>query len=472
VFKSMIRTCSENCIDFIDDERLNGLVASATEEPTRVREIIAKSMNKEPLTVEETAALLAAESEPLVEEIFEAARDLKRQVYGNRIVIFAPLYIGNHCINDCKYCAFRRSLRTTVRKTLSEDELEDQVVALEDAGHKRLILVFGEHPDYSPEFIARSVRNVYAIKSGRGEIRRVNINAAPMDRDDYRIVKDAGIGTYQIFQETYHHQTYREVHPPNTCKGDYLYRLDGLTRAYEAGCDDVGIGALFGLYDWRFEVLGLVTHAWHLVERFGCGPHTISFPRLRPAHGVTLESRYMVNDRDFKRLVAVLRLAVPYTGMILTAREPQEIRREVMEFGVSQIDAGTRIELAGYTDKGEQKLDREQFQIGDTRSLDEIMLDLMRHDYVPSFCTSCYRKGRTGEHFMEFAIPGFIENFCTPNAMFTLAEYLEDYASDESKTAGMALIQRQLKSLSPKRQAMAKEHLDKIIIQGQRDVYL
>ncbi|MDT8301462.1 MAG: [FeFe] hydrogenase H-cluster radical SAM maturase HydG [Sedimentisphaerales bacterium] len=468
----MAKTCSKEFSDFINDDYLNGLVENATEEPVRVRDIIAKSMNKEPLTVEETASLLSAKSEPLVEEIFEAARELKRQVYGSRIVIFAPLYIGNHCINDCKYCAFRRSLRTTVRKTLTEDELNDQVVALEDAGHKRLILVFGEHPDYSAEFIAQSVRNVYAIKSGRGEIRRVNINAAPMDRDDYIIVKSAGIGTYQIFQETYHHETYRNVHPQNTCKGDYLYRLDGLTRAYEAGCDDVGIGALFGLYDWRFEVLGLVTHAWHLVERFGCGPHTISFPRLRPAHGVTFDSRYLVSDWDFKRLVAILRLAVPYTGLILTARETQEIRREVMEFGVSQIDAGTRIELAGYTDKGEQKLDREQFQIGDTRSLDEIMLDLMQHDYVPSFCTSCYRKGRTGEQFMEFAIPGFIENFCTPNALFTLAEYLEDYASDETRAAGWDLIQRQLASLSPGRRAKAKERLDRIVTLDQRDIYL
>jgi 2-iminoacetate synthase len=466
------RTLSQGAVDFIDDAALTALITDRREDPLRVRDIIAKSMQKVPLTVEEVADLVAADSEESTEAIFAAARELKQKVYGNRIVIFAPLYIGNHCINDCHYCAFRRSLRTTVRKTLTEQELDQQVLALEQAGHKRLILVFGEHPDYTPEFMARTVEQVYSIKDGHGEIRRVNINAAPLDHAGFKTIKAAGIGTYQIFQETYHHATYSQVHPPQTHKGDYAYRLDGLTRAYEAGCDDVGIGALFGLYDWRFEVLGLVSHSRYLVDRFGCGPHTISFPRIRPAHGVEMDDQHMVSDRDFKRLVAILRLAVPYTGMILTAREPAEIRREVMEFGVSQIDAGTRIELAGYTKDGEQELNKEQFQIGDMRSLDEIMQDLMQHDYIPSFCTSCYRQGRTGEQFMEFAVPGFIANFCTPNAILTLAEYLEDYGSAETKAAGITIIEKEMAGIDDATmRAQVAERVSAIRANTVRDVY-
>ncbi|MCK5850487.1 MAG: [FeFe] hydrogenase H-cluster radical SAM maturase HydG [Kiritimatiellae bacterium] len=463
---------SKNSVDFIDDNKINALIDSISLDPIRVRDVIAKSMEKVPLTTEETMALIAADSEELTEEIFNAARELKKNVYGNRIVIFAPLYIGNHCINDCEYCAFRKSLRSTVRKTLTPDELSGQIIALEDAGHKRLILVFGEHPDYTPEFIADTVRKSYSIKHGQGDIRRVNINAAPMNHEGYKIVKESGIGTYQIFQETYHHETYSRVHPVQTHKGDYAYRLDGLTRAYEAGCDDVGIGALFGLYDWRFEVLGLVSHARYLTDRFACGPHTISFPRLRPAHGVEQDSQYAVSDHDFKRLVAILRLAVPYTGMILTARETPEIRREVMEFGVSQIDAGTRIELAGYTNDKEQDLKREQFEIGDVRPMDEIIHELVQLDYIPSFCTSCYRQGRTGEQFMEFAVPGFIQDFCTPNALFTFAEYLDDYASPETKKDGEIMIARELEKITDKTvHAKIVDRLNKIRVDGKRDLY-
>jgi 2-iminoacetate synthase len=428
-------------------------------------------MAKEPLTAGETAVLLSVRDESLLEEIYDAARELKKDVYGNRIVIFAPLYIGNFCVNDCKYCAFRRSLRTTVRKSLADMEIVSQVEALEDAGHKRLILVYGEHPDYTPEYIAHTVREVYSVKKGKGDIRRVNINAAPMNHDGYKIVKEAGIGTYQIFMETYHHESYAKYHPANTHKGDYLYRLDGLTRAYEAGCDDVGIGALFGLYDWRFEVLGMVTHSLYLMQRFGCGPHTVSFPRIRPAHGVQLEEKYQVSDKDFKTLVAVLRLAIPYTGMILTARETPEIRREVMEFGVSQIDAGTRIELAGYTKKSEQELNKEQFSIGDTRSMDEILRELLENDYIPSFCTSCYRQGRTGEQFMEFAIPGFIEKFCTPNALLTLEEYLLDYAEPETLKIGEELIKRELERYNHPNKDKLLEKLKRTKLNSERDLY-
>jgi len=455
---------SKSCSDFIDDNKLEKLISNTKEDKARVREIIARSMEKKPLQVEETAVLLAAESQDLVEEIFNAARQLKKDVYGNRIVIFAPLYIGNYCINDCVYCAFRKSLRTTVRKTLNEDELLSQIEALVDKGHKRLILVFGEHPAYTADFMAETVRKVYDFKKNFGEIRRVNINAAPLDHEGYAKVKAAGIGTYQIFQETYHHETYRKVHPAQTHKGDYLWRLDGLTRAYEAGCDDMGIGALFGLYKWKFEVLGLVTHSLFLQNIFGVGPHTISFPRVRPAHGVDLDPKYFVSDYDFKRLVAILRLSVPYTGMILTARETPQIRREVLGFGVSQIDAGTRIELAGYTKKEDgQELNKEQFQIGDVRPMDEILCELIKTGYVPSFCTSCYRSGRTGQQFMEFAIPGFIEKFCTPNALLTLKEYLLDYAGPETKAEGEKIICKELaKIANPKTKQQVAERLQRI----------
>lgn len=469
----MGKPLSKNASNFIDEASLSKLAALPPPDASRVRDVIAKSMSKQPLALEEAAVLLSASDPTLVEEIFEAARELKRRVYGNRIVLFAPLYVGNHCTNDCAYCAFRKSLRSTVRKTLSDKELVEQVEALEDKGHKRLILVFGEHPLYSPEFIANSVRTVYSVKKGKGSIRRVNINAAPLDHAGYKTVKAAGIGTYQIFQETYHQGTYAKVHPAASHKGDYMWRLDGLSRAYESGCDDVGIGALFGLYDWKFETLGLVSHSIHLRDKYGVGPHTISFPRLRPAHGVCLDPKSLVSDYDFKRLVAILRLSVPYTGMILTAREPAHIRREVIQFGVSQIDAGTKLELAGYTENKErQELKREQFEIGDSRPLDEILKELVETGFIPSFCTSCYRSGRTGEQFMEYAIPGFIERFCTPNALVTLAEYLEDYASPETKKAGLALIDSELAKITDEKiRKTASERISQIRDSGVRDLY-
>jgi 2-iminoacetate synthase len=467
--------------DFIDDSFLAGLLDQPPPSRAEVRDVIARSMAKEPLTVEETAVLLRGDDPELVEEMFQAARQLKRDVYGNRIVLFAPLYVGNACVNDCQYCGFRRSNRRAIRRTLDEDELRQQVRALEAVGHKRLILVFGEHPAFSPEYIAQVVRTVYETRTGGGrngpcgEIRRVNINAAPMDHEGFRLVHEAGIGTYQIFMETYHHETYARVHPPHTRKGDYLYRLDALSRAMEAGCDDVGIGALFGLYDWRFDVLGLVTHARFLQETFGVGPHTISFPRLQPASGITLDERWLVSDYDFKRLIAILRLSVPYTGLILTARERPELRREVLDFGVSQIDAGSRIEIGGYTEAGDaqvQVMEREQFVLGDIRSLDEVVRQLLEDGYVPSWCTACYRLGRTGEHFMEFAIPGFIERLCTPNALTSLTEYLEDYGSPETRRAGEELVAAMLDRMegNPHRELL-EERLAKIRNEGGRDQY-
>lgn len=428
--------------DFIDDARLEALLRQPAPEPVQVRELVAKSLSRQCLSVEETAVLLRAEAPGLVEEIAAGARRLKEEVYGRRVVLFAPLYVGNDCVNDCSYCGFRRSHAAEARCTLAGAGLEAEVRALERQGHKRLILVFGEHPRYDARFLADSVRAVYAVREGRGgEIRRVNVNAAPLDVLGFREVHAAGIGTYQVFQETYHHATYARVHARGTRKADYLWRLDALGRALTAGCDDVGLGALFGLYDWRFEVLGLVSHALHLQASHGVGPHTISFPRLRPAPGVLLDGRRAVSDAEFLRLVAVLRLAVPYTGLICTAREEPALRREALRLGVSQIDGGSRVDLGGYADGRDTPVrERAQFDLGDRRTLDEIMGELAAEGHLPSFCTACYRLGRTGEHFMEFAVPGFIKRFCTPNALTTLAEYLRDYAGPETRARGEAAI--------------------------------
>lgn len=469
----MDMTLSKGAVDFIDDAYIFRLLEQK-EDAGRVREVLAKSLEKKALSLEETAALLAVKSPELLEEIYQAARKLKREVYGNRIVLFAPLYIGNHCVNDCRYCGFRRSLTTTVRRTLSDEELVQEVKSLEAEGHKRLILVYGESPVYSPEFIAHTVEVVYGTKNGHGEIRRVNINAAPLDVAGFKTVKQAGIGTYQIFQETYHKETYAKYHPADTLKGNYMWRLDGMDRAFEAGCDDMGIGALFGLYDWRFEVMGLVSHALHLQGRYGVGPHTISFPRIQPANGLDLNLKYQTTDEQFKQLVAVLRLAVPYTGLIMTARESSAVRDEVMEFGVSQIDAGTRLEIGAYHEKAhitdQQKLEKEQFQIADNRTLDEAIGWLLSRDFIPSFCTSCYRVGRTGEHFMEYAIPGFIGRFCTPNAIMTLSEYLKDYAGENTRKEGEALIRRELAKMpeGEMKQALL-DRLHKLETEDKRD---
>lgn len=460
-------------INFIDEEHIHSLIRSTEEDMEKCREIFAKSRKKIPLTLEETAQLIAIKSPQGMEELFATAKELKRSIYGNRIVLFAPLYIGNYCINNCKYCGFRNTLTTTVRHTLSEQELHDEIVALENEGHKRLILVYGEHPKYTPEFIAQTVKQTYSVKSGNGEIRRVNINAAPLDVEGYRIVKEAGIGTFQVFQETYHKETYAKYHPAGTPKGDYQWRLNAMDRAFEGGIDDMGIGALFGLYDWRFEVLGLVSHAIHLQKTHGVGPHTISFPRIQPANGLNLELPYKVSDNDFKKLVAILRLAVPYTGLIMTARESKAIRDEVMEFGVSQIDAGTKLEIGGYNqerENGEQDLKKEQFAVGDTRNLDEVIRWLLSREFIPSFCTSCYRVGRTGVHFMEYAIPGFIKKYCTRNALLTLAEYLEDYSSQETKEIGYKLIEREIENLPDEEQKENLRNRLSRIKTGTRDI--
>ncbi|MDO5665393.1 MAG: [FeFe] hydrogenase H-cluster radical SAM maturase HydG [Bacteroidia bacterium] len=455
---------------FIDTDEIWNYIDNTISTPERVQEVIAKSLAKKRLNLEEVAVLINATDAKSVDAIKSGARELKQRIYGNRIVLFAPLYVGNKCSNNCTYCGFKASNKDAVRKTLSGDELIKEVEALEDNGQKRLILVYGEHTQYSPEYIAETVKIAYSVKKGNGEIRRVNINAAPLDIEGFRTVKEAGIGTFQVFQETYHREAYKTYHLRGK-KADFDYRLTSLDRAQEAGLDDVGIGALFGLYDWRFEVMGLVRHTNHLEACYNVGPHTISFPRIKDASMLNMGDKYFVSDEDFARLVAILRLAVPYTGMILTAREPEKLRNELIQFGVSQIDGGTKIELGSYAEKKENHdLKKGQFRINDDRSLNQIIDELLEQNMLPSFCTSCYRMGRTGEHFMEFSVPGFIKRFCTPNAILTLAEYLEDYAPEHTSEKGWNVIERNIEELNEKTQLQVRERIVKIK-EGKRDLY-
>lgn len=457
---------------FIDPDEIWDFIHNTPSDKHRVREVIQASLNKKRLSLEETAVLINATDPELIEEIKEGARTLKEKVYGERIVLFAPLYVGDLCTNNCQYCGFRATNKDVKRLTLSDQQLIEETQALVDQGHKRLIMVYGEHPKYSAEFIAETVRIVYGVKHNKGEIRRLNINAAPFDIPGFRTIKDAEIGTYQIFQETYHPETYKKVHLGGL-KRNYDWRLTALDRAQEAGIDDVGIGALFGLYDWRFEVLGLVRHVNHFEAVYNVGPHTISFPRIQNALDLNIDTDHLVKDDEFVRLVSILRLAVPYTGMILTAREPEHIRNQILRFGVSQIDGGTNLELGGYSKakKEVQDLSMEQFQINDTRSLNEIMDELINTGYIPSFCTACYRLGRTGEHFMEFSVPGFIKRFCSPNALLTLAEYLEDYAPESTREAGYKLIDQKIEQLGATQRVDELKAKLQALKEGKRDLY-
>lgn len=464
----------EGLKSFIPQDEIIKLLSVPSDDIVRIREIIAKSLGKNRLDPKEMAYLLNARDPEIIEEIKEGARTLKKTIYGNRIVLFAPLYVGNDCINNCTYCGFRKDNLELVRKTLTMKELEKETRTLVSRGHKRLIMVYGEHPRYNPEFIAETVRKVYETKEGKGEIRRVNINAAPLDVEGFRTVKAAGIGTYQIFQETYHEPTYRMVHPSGL-KANYLWRLYSFDRAMEAGIDDVGMGALIGLYDHKFEAMAMLYHTMHLEEKFGVGPHTISFPRIEPAIGTDYANHppYAPRDEDFMKMIAGIRLAVPYTGMILTAREPVHLRNEAIGYGISQIDAGSDIGVGAYSGQDEVSSDKKsQFVLSDNRTLDQVIGQLCDADFLPSFCTGCYRLGRTGEHFMEFAVPGFVKRFCTPNAILTLTEYLIDYASPETKEKGLKAIQRELDNI-PSDNPLKKQLVEKLnkVRGGERDLF-
>lgn len=445
-------------VPFIDSAEIFEILSAPNSEKD-VAAVIESALSKKRLTMQQVATLLNSEDRA---PIFAAAERLKRDVYGNRIVLFAPLYVGNMCSNGCDYCAFRSDNRDTKRKTLRDVELDAEVEALAAEGHKRLILVYGEHHIYSAEFIADNVRQVYAS----GKIRRVNINAAPLSVEDFRTVHMAGIGTYQIFQETYNRDTYTRHHPTGR-KADYDWRLTALDRAMQAGIDDVGLGALLGLHgDWREEILGLVRHTNHLEACFGVGPHTISFPRITEALGGA-GAEFPISDEDFIFAIAVLRLAVPYTGLILTARESSALRSRAIAYGVSQIDGGTKLEIGAYAAKAADDEGEAQFAINDSRSLGEIIEQLIDSERLPSFCTACYRKGRTGEHFMEFSTRGFIKRFCTPNAILTLAEYLEDFAKADVKLKGYELIEKELAALDDR--ADVESRLRRIL-SGERDI--
>jgi 2-iminoacetate synthase len=475
--------------DFINEEDIFARLEN-NKNPSElfIRDILQKSLSIQTLSPDETAALLNVQSPDLWEEINQTALQVKKKVYDNRIVFFAPLYCANYCVNSCAYCGFREANNLEVRRILTMDEIRRETSSVLNEGHKRLVLVFGEHQRTDIKYIAEAVRTVYSVEesapvSGRpSKIRRVNINAAPMDISKLKILKETGIGTYQVFQETYHHQTYHTVHPANTIKGDYRWRLYALHRAMEAGVDDVAIGALFGLYDWRFEVMGLLYHAIDLERQFGVGPHTLSFPRLTPASGSLLSSNsaYRVSDDDFKKLVAVLRLSVPTAGMIVTAREKAKIKSEVIQLGCTQTDASTRIGIGAYSDqKTEQELDKTQFTIGDPRDLDEVIREMGRMGYISSFCTAGYRCGRTGETIMGMLSHCDEGKFCKLNAVLTFREYLSDYASDETRNIGEPLILKEIGEIEALDYFKTKPHLlQKFrtqygeILSGVRDLYL
>ena len=464
--------------DFIDDDKI-WFQLNKWHNPTKddVRKVLKKAEKCLRLEPEETAILIQNKDPETISEMYQLANQLKQEVYGDRIVFFAPLYISDECANNCVYCGFRQDNQSMHRKTLTMDEIREEVKIMIEEGQKRTVLVYGESPATEADFICDTVKEVYSVKTEHGEIRRANINCAPLTVEELKKLKEVGIGTFQVFQETYHHDTYRKMHPQNTIKGHYRWRLYAMDRAQEAGVDDNGIGALFGLYDWRFEVMGLLYHTIHLEETFnGVGPHTISFPRITPATDTPFSQNpeYAVSDEDFKKLVAILRLSVPYTGLICTAREPVEVRKEVIPFGVSQIDAGTRIGVGAYAQSKQANAlpDKEQFTICDSRSLDDVVKEICDMSFIPSFCTACYRAGRTGEQFMKVAKSKFVHNFCIPNAILTFKEYLLDYASPETMQKGEVILKEHLEKF--KDEAIYQTLIENLerIEKGERDLRL
>lgn len=470
-------------LDFIDDQQIETLLlAGKNPDKHHVQDIIEKSKSIETLTPEETAILLNVDDTELLQEMEAAAGAIKRNVYDNRIVTFAPLYLSNLCVNNCIYCGFRRENKAIQRRTLTSNEIRQEVETLcGDIGHKRLIVVYGEHPASDIDYMVESISTIYAVKTqtnGRwSRIRRVNVNAAPLSIEDLAKLHEAGIGTYQVFQETYHHKTYGEIHPPTTLKADYRWRLYCMHRAYEAGIDDFGIGVLFGLYDWKFEVMGLLCHARELESATGIGPHTISFPRIEPAKNTPFASKshHRVSDKDFRKAITVIRLAVPYTGMILTARENAAVRRELLPLGITQTDASSRIGVGAYgsAGNGDQQGNRQQFYLGDTRSLDEVVRELARQGCITSFCTAGYRCGRTGKRIMDLLRSGQEGKFCKLNAVLTFREWLDDFASGETREAGEQVVAKEIEEIRTQLPEMSDAFIKyyERISSGERDLY-
>lgn len=435
-----------------------------------IDQILEKARERKGLTYREAAVLLDCDIEEKNQEIYGLAEQIKKDFYGNRIVMFAPLYLSNYCVNGCVYCPYHAKNKHIARKKLTQEEIRREVIALQDMGHKRLALETGEDPVNNPiEYVLESIKTIYSIKHKNGAIRRVNVNIAATTVENYRKLKEAGIGTYILFQETYHKESYEKLHPTGP-KHNYAYHTEAMDRAMEGGIDDVGIGVLFGLELYRYEFVGLLMHAEHLEAVHGVGPHTISVPRIRHADDIDADSfDNGIDDDTFAKLVACIRIAVPYTGMIVSTRESQKCRERVLHLGVSQISGGSRTSVGGYVEEEPEEENSAQFDVSDTRTLDEVVDWLMRLGYIPSFCTACYREGRTGDRFMSLCKSGQIQNCCHPNALMTLKEYLEDYASEDTKRIGEELIAREIEKVPrEKTREIAKRHL-KEIAEGQRD---
>lgn len=457
--------------DWLDEAAIRDTLARAERpDPARVRDILAEAETLGGLDADDVAVLASVRDPDLTHEVFDAAKRVKDEIYGPRIVFFAPLYFSNICANECVYCAFRRSNHALDRKVLTIDELKAETAALIDQGHKRVLLIGGEaFPKEGFRYLLDAIEAIYSVKRGRGEIRRINVNVAPLSTDEFRQLKAAHIGTYQLFQETYDRQVYASVHVDGR-KADFDWRATAIDRAMEGGIDDVGLGVLYGLADWRFDTLALMQHVAHLEDRFGVGCHTISVPRMEPALGSDVASAppHAVSDADFEKIVAILRLAVPYTGLIMSTRETPEMRRKTIALGVSQISGGSRTNPGGYATPVAE--DAAQFERGDHRSLDEVVRDVAEHGCIPSFCTACYRMGRTGADFMDLAKPGLIREMCGPNAVSSFAEYLIDYGSEETRAAGDRAIAAEIAAMEPKTRRYSETMMRKVR-QGKRDVF-
>ena len=468
----MYNPSSQYADEFICHEEILETLEEASVEsrnPLRVKEILEKAAHLKGLTHREAAILMDCTDPGLEEKIYALAEDIKHRFYGNRIVLFAPLYLSNYCVNGCVYCPYHAKNRTIPRRKLSQEEIEAEVRALIRTGHKRLAVEAGEDPVHNPlEYILESIKTIYSVNEGGNSIRRVNVNIAATDVESYRKLKAAGIGTYILFQETYNKEQYQRLHPTGP-KSNYNWHTEAMDRAQEGGCDDVGIGVLFGLSGYRYELAGLLMHAEHLEARFGVGPHTISVPRICPADDISVDDfKDALPDAIFRKLVAVLRIAVPYTGMIVSTRESARMREQLLHCGISQISGGSRTSVGGYTTV-ERHDETAQFDIADTRPLDSVVRWLLEQDHIPSFCTACYREGRTGDRFMSLCKSGKISLCCTPNALMTLKEYLMDYASEETRAAGEAMIRRSLGDIpSEKVRGICERHL-KEIEDGARD---